>query len=609
MPSSLSLIIDITNPTNAGIIQSFQNRLPASVPSFVRNDTESVSLRFVQPSAGTTRPWDDVDYSTATTILALGEFDVVPSSGSNTFQFGPRTACSTTMSSTSVTVTGSTSGIVNGMKVSGSGIPTGTTITISGSTVTLSIAAIATQTGVILYFYNETSGVPVGSTAAVVSTAVNALASVTAAGGVAVALLETGVYQVTLNSTGITPGYFSGNAAGLNPASSVVVSEVVVGAVGIASQQIIEIFVNPYALNSTWTDFPTASGSFVTTSSGSTVTPTGTTVSGSNSITALSSTSGVTAGMSIAGAGIPSGTTILNISGSTLLISQNATASATPVTLTITTPNIQVLTLTAGAYDGSIQISTPQLTTAAIPVPLTGVTAILIQTALNALGASYSVSGNPGGPFAISIAGTTSAYTCNVSGMIVPIGLMGTLNLSTYAMLQKFISSGLSDITLDLEVQVDPISGGQMTPLQLSCTVNKNVINLSNLIPSPTVAYPTFAQLLAIIAGLTNYQSFTTSSTGAFVPTIPQYCKIFTYQGTIGAGSGTFTATVQLFDTDRITGDKTYVILKMPASTNPTILIEDETTASVLYTAVGTGVAFVLKLAFTFNGTAWQSDQ
>src|SRR5882757_9000242 len=116
--SALNLIVDITNPTKSGIIQSFQNRLPQTVPLFIRNDTETVALRFVQPSAGTSRPWDDVDYSTAQTILALGEFDVVPSTGTNTFQFGPRTT-GTTNSTTTVTITGSTSGIVNGMKVSG----------------------------------------------------------------------------------------------------------------------------------------------------------------------------------------------------------------------------------------------------------------------------------------------------------------------------------------------------------------------------------------------------------------------------------------------------------------------------------------------------------
>jgi hypothetical protein len=64
-------------------------------------------------------------------------------------------------------------------------------------------------------------------------------------------------------------------------------------------------------------------------------TPTGTTANGSNSITAVSSTAGLTVGMSITGAGIPAGTVVTAISGTTLTISQNATASASGVTLTV----------------------------------------------------------------------------------------------------------------------------------------------------------------------------------------------------------------------------------------------------------------------------------
>jgi hypothetical protein len=64
-------------------------------------------------------------------------------------------------------------------------------------------------------------------------------------------------------------------------------------------------------------------------------TPTGTTTSGSNSITAVSSVAGLTVGMTVSGAGIPAGSVITSISGTTLTISANATASASGVALTI----------------------------------------------------------------------------------------------------------------------------------------------------------------------------------------------------------------------------------------------------------------------------------
>lgn len=63
------------------------------------------------------------------------------------------TACTTTSSSVTVTVTGSTAGLAVGQSVAGTGIPASTTVSaISGSTVTLSQNATASGTGVNLTF-------------------------------------------------------------------------------------------------------------------------------------------------------------------------------------------------------------------------------------------------------------------------------------------------------------------------------------------------------------------------------------------------------------------------------------------------------------------------
>ena len=70
----------------------------------------------------------------------------------------------------------------------------------------------------------------------------------------------------------------------------------------------------------------------------STVSPTGTTANGSASITSVSSISGVVAGMSISGTGIPASTTVVSASGSTVVISNSATADGTGVSLTISGP-------------------------------------------------------------------------------------------------------------------------------------------------------------------------------------------------------------------------------------------------------------------------------
>lgn len=67
------------------------------------------------------------------------------------------------------------------------------------------------------------------------------------------------------------------------------------------------------------------------------VTPTGTTVNGSTTISALSSLTNVNAGATITGTGIPSGTIIISVNStaSTIVISQAATANGTGITLTI----------------------------------------------------------------------------------------------------------------------------------------------------------------------------------------------------------------------------------------------------------------------------------
>lgn len=75
---------------------------------------------------------------------------------------------------------------------------------------------------------------------------------------------------------------------------------------------------------------------------------TGTTASGSTSITGMSSIAGIRVGNAISGTGIPGGTTVTGGSASTLTISAAATASGT-VNLTFTNPSWNSLALDGGA--------------------------------------------------------------------------------------------------------------------------------------------------------------------------------------------------------------------------------------------------------------------
>lgn len=79
---------------------------------------------------------------------------------------------------------------------------------------------------------------------------------------------------------------------------------------------------------------------------------TGTTTSGSASITAISpGITGISAGMPISGTGIPVGATVLTATGTTLTISANATATGTTVALTVS-PFIRIGECSAGPVSG-----------------------------------------------------------------------------------------------------------------------------------------------------------------------------------------------------------------------------------------------------------------
>lgn len=93
------------------------------------------------------------------------------------------------------------------------------------------------------------------------------------------------------------------------------------------------------------------------------VTPTGTTANGSNKITGVSSTTGVTPGCSISGTGIPAGSYVTSVSGTTVYISANATASGS-VTLTVTDA-IRAYTSTAGMLADGFQNTDPEYIRAA----------------------------------------------------------------------------------------------------------------------------------------------------------------------------------------------------------------------------------------------------
>lgn len=93
--------------------------------------------------------------------------------------------------------------------------------------------------------------------------------------------------------------------------------------------------------------------------SGTITTQTGTTVSGSPTVTLSAPNLAIQIGQNISGTGIVAGTYVLNVSGTTLTLSQNASASGT-VTLTFTTSYPAATVSGAVFVDGYYVVGTPE---------------------------------------------------------------------------------------------------------------------------------------------------------------------------------------------------------------------------------------------------------
>ncbi len=136
----------------------------------------------------------------------------------------------------------------------------------ASSSTTLALGALETLptsgTFSLTYGANSTSPLAYNASAAQVSTALNALASVVSAGGVAVAQVGEG-YRISFNSAGVRSA-ISATTDSLVPRSSAIVVESTVGTVSASSVQVVRLRANPVALVNSWSPLPTASATLST---------------------------------------------------------------------------------------------------------------------------------------------------------------------------------------------------------------------------------------------------------------------------------------------------------------------------------------------------------
>lgn len=168
--------------------------------------------------------------------------------------------------------------------------------------------------------------------------------------------------------------------------------------------------------------------------------------------------------------------------------------------------------------------------------------------------------------------GPKATMTLNIVNPLLDLDLEG--QVSVKCLLQIIVTTSTSRI-----------------PIQIAALITALLNNMTNNINN------LFSEL-----------SDTFSSAGTDQPTIPQFCKLLTFEATAQAGSGAYIRNIQLLAANRIQGDKFCLTLSMPASTNPTVKVLNNA-GSIIYTETPTGAAYTRLLWFTFNSTDWTSDQ
>lgn len=169
----------------------------------------------------------------------------------------------------------------------------------------------------------------------------------------------------------------------------------------------------------------------------------------------------------------------------------------------------------------------------------------------------------------------------------------------------------LDEVILMAEIEWVAL-GARSSIKTISTLVENDVIKGDEGVPNEgTEPYPTVAELQAQFDGLHEYSEETTSSADNITLTKgTAFAKTQTIKLSVSAGVGAFTSKIILDTENAASGDIARAKLLMPASENPTIEIRNATSGgTLLYTLAGTGSAFAATLTFTFNGTAWESDQ
>ena len=518
--------------------------------------------------------------------------------------------------STTLTPVSSTAGLATGQVINGVGIPNGTTISAIGSNITLSAKATAnsafptqiTFNGIVNATTNPTiitqvssitglavgqpltaAGIPMGTTI----TAIGATAPFT------VTMSQPATASSTVTPTGtLTAG--SNIITNVTALNGVVVGQVITGPT-----------VSFTAI--------TTSGSTSLTKVSSTTSFTAITTSGSPSLTSVSSLTGLAIGQVLTGAGIPANTAIIAISGTTITMSANATASISTA---------ETITSSASLAVGQVlsaPVSFTGITTNASPI-LTSVSSV---TGL-AVGQGLTGTGIPANavissivstaPFSITMSANAN-YTITTAEPIVSTGpipantTISSISGATITMSAKAnvtISSAMTIVSSGpIPVNATVTGVGTTVPYSITMSAPANVTLPPIVISGVTTAnsntitnaWGVGASGTAIITGLVAGQPLT----GAGIPTgttIVSWGTVYPYSITMSQNA---TATVTPVTFAGITTSGSPTLTDVSSVTGLAVgqaLTGTGIPANTLISAIGSTVPYSITMVSATTGAA-----
>lgn len=282
---------------------------------------------------------------------------------------------------------------------------------------------------------DTTSALAYNASAATVQTALNALASITSAGGVTVsASTDGGPYQITWNTAG-SRAAITGEPAALYPLSVVTVYTDREGTVSLREIQVISLDRNPAALAQTFTTIPSPTGTVTTLQAGASGTPEIQRVELDQET--------------------HDGTFTLTFNGQTT---------------------------TALAYN----ITALDLQTALIALSSIGTADVVVSGAFPRWDVTFQG----------ALTGNQPEMTLNASGLIGPQGIEGTLSLATGGI--EALLNGASQVETELEISLS-IESTPVTIYQGPVTIQNDLIPNAPASTTGGPTYPTASEVAALI--------------------------------------------------------------------------------------------------------------